>query len=465
MGAGQNLERALARRAAARLTEKPTPPGPRGRRWSGSLKEYGRDTLGFLARCSRDYGDVVAYRLGHQHACLLTHPADIEQVLVADFKTLPKGLKADPQGVLQVLLGEGLLTADGQEWIRRRRIARPAFARENMAGQAVQIAGVMERHFACWRDGETRDLHRDMTHLAVCVIGDVFLGVDIRPAFEEINQAVEVAMKEHSARLLRPIWLPGRVPTPGKMRFRKAMHRFERVIREIIAERQTREHGGEDLLSVWLWGRPPEAGLPDETRVRDEIATLFLAGHDTTALALSWTLHLLSQNPQTERQLIEQLEAVLGGRPPGLGDLSQLPYLESVLQEALRLYPSSWGFSRICHEDYEVGGYRIPAGTSILMSPWVTQRDPRFFEDPEAFRPERWQDGLAARLPRFAYFPFGGGPRGCIGYAFGMMEAALILGFMAQRFRFEPVAGHRVQPWPAITLRPRHGLKMIVRRR
>jgi cytochrome P450 len=447
------------------LTQEPTPPGPQGRRSSGCLREYGKDTLGFLVRCSREYGDVVAYRLGHQRACLLTHPLDIEQVLVSDFKKLPKGLVADRRGVLQVLLGEGLLTADGEEWMRRRRIARPAFAREQMARQALQISDATERTLARWNDGETRDLHHEMTYLAVCVVGDVFLSLDVRPLFEEINQAVEDAMKEHSARLLRPGWLPGRVPTPGKLRFRKSMRRFETAIRRIIDERRSEGRIGDDLLSDWLGGRSNGAGLDDETKVRDEIATLFLAGHDTTALALSWTWHLLAQNPQAERRLTHELDSVLKGRPPGLEDLRRLPYLERVLQEALRLYPSSWGFSRICLEEYEVGGYRIPAGTSILMSPWVTQRDPRFFDEPESFRPERWENGLAARLPKFAYFPFGGGPRGCIGYAFGMMEAALILATTAQRFRFEPEPGYSVEPWASITLRPRHGVKMIVRRR
>jgi cytochrome P450 len=442
----------------------PTPPGPRGRRWSGSLKEYGKDTLGFLVRCSRDYGDVVAYRVGHQRACLLTHPSHVEQVLVSDFNILPKGLVADPRGVLQVLLGEGLLTSDSQEWMHRRRIARPAFARERMATQARQIAAATERVLTGWKDGETRDLHREMTYLAVCVVGDVFLGADIRPVFEEINSAVEVAMKEHSARLLRPIWLPGRVPTPGKLQFRQGMRRLEKVIRSLIAARKSEMPAGSDLLSAWLGDGSPETGLRDETQVRDEIATLFLAGHDTTALALSWTWHLLSQNPQAERRLTEELQVILGGRPPEFEDLRRLPYLESVLQESLRLYPSSWGFSRICREDYEVGGYRIPANTSILMSPWVTHRDPRFFAEPETFRPERWQNGFAAELPKFAYFPFGGGPRGCIGYAFGMMEAALILALIAQRFRFEPM-GPAPEPWASITLRPRHGLKMIVRRR
>ncbi len=442
-----------------------SPPGPAGRELGGSLREYAEDTLGFLRRCSREYGDVVAYRLGHQRVCLVTHPSSIERVLVSDAKSFPKALDQDPEGVLQTLVGGGLLSADGEQWERRRRLARPYFAADRMAEYAG-IVDVRARAFlADWKDGEVRDIHRDMTALAVGVIGDVFMGTDVGDLLDELGRAVEVAMEEHVARLRRPVWLPGQVPTPGKLRFRRGMKRFDRAVRSVIRGRRIGGSERDDLLGRWLGATEGAGALESEDDVRDEVATIFLAGHDTTALALTWTSYLLSTSPEVERRLVSELETVLGGRPAAISDLRRLRYLDCVLHEALRLYPSAWGFSRFASSDCEIGGFRIPAGTSILVSPWVTQRDARFFDDPETFRPERWEDGLAGRLPRFAYFPFGGGPRVCIGARFGMMEAALLLAILLERFHLEPVPGESAVPWPAITLRPRHGLKMVVRRR
>lgn len=441
------------------------PPGPPGRASRGSLSDYAEDTLGFLQRCSREYGDVVAYRLGHQRACLVTHPSAIERVLVTEASRFPKGLDRDPGGVLQILIGRGLLNADGEDWARRRRVARPYFSADRMPEYAGIVQTRARGFFESWSDGETRDIHREMTALAVEVVGDVFLGTDVRRLVDELGRAIEAAMEEHVRRLGRPVWLPGRVPTPGKLAFAREMSRFDRNVRDIVRARRGSGSSRDDLLGRWLGSAGASGGLESADDVRDEVATIFLAGHDTTALALTWTAHLLSTSPRVEERLVEELEEVLASRPPSLPDLRRLRYLDAVLHEALRLYPSAWGFSRLAAEDCEIGGFRIGAGTSILMSPWVTHRDPRFFDDPETFRPERWEEGLSGRLPRFAYFPFGGGPRVCIGAQFGMMEAALLLATLLQRFRLEPVEGGRVVPWPSITLRPRHGLKMVIRRR
>jgi cytochrome P450 len=441
------------------------PPGPRGRRWSGSLPEYRRDPFAFLRQGSREFGDVFSYRLGHQRVCFVNHPSLIERVLVTDSRILPKGLTGDPHGVLQILLGEGMLTADGPEWLRRRRLARPVFAPERFAGYAARVTACGERTLSDWEDGQTRDLHHEMTRVAVRIIGELFLDTDVDAVMEEVGQSIAIAMREHMDRIRRPVWLPGRVLTPGKIRFRRAIERLDEIIRWLIRTRRQKGGGGEDLLSRWLEFRDADGRPASEDEIRDEVATFFLAGHDTTALALGWAWHLLSRNPESEGKLHAELDSVLGGRDPGFADLRQLPWTDAVLRETLRLYPSAWGFARICLEDYELGGYTIAAGTSLLVSPWITQRDPRFFDDPDAFRPERWSDGLESRLPAFAYFPFGGGPRGCIGSAFGMMEAALLLAVIARRFRFDPVPGHPVVPWPAITLRPRYGLRMVLRRR
>ncbi|MEO8432255.1 MAG: cytochrome P450 [Acidobacteriota bacterium] len=441
------------------------PPGPAGVGNRGSLREYSADTLGFLRRSSREYGDVVAYRLGHQRACLVTHPAAIERVLVTDAKIFPKSLDSDPAGVLQTLVGVGLLTADGPAWASRRRLARPYFAPDRMADYAALVDARARTFLEGWGEGEVRDIHREMTSLAVAIIGDVFLGAELEGLLDEVGRCVETAMEEHVARLRRPPWLPGRFPTPGKMRFRLAMKRFDRIVRGLIRARRAAGSSRDDLLGRWVGVAGGSDADAAENEVRDEVATIFLAGHDTTALTLTWAAHLLSTAPAVEERLAGELDAALGGRTPALSDLRGLRYLDAVLHETLRLYPSAWGFSRLATSDCEIGGYRIPAGTSVLVSPWVTQRDPRFFEDPESFRPERWMDGLSARIPRFAYFPFGGGPRLCIGAQFGMMEAALLLAVLVQRFRLHAIPGKAVEPWASITLRPRGGLEMVVRRR
>lgn len=257
--------------------------------------------------------------------------------------------------------------------------------------------------------------------------------------------------------------IPERIPTPGNLRFRRAIRYLDALIYNIIQRRRANGEDTGDLLSMLLGVRDKETGEGmSDRQLRDEVMTIFLAGHETTANALSWTWHLLASHPEVEAKLHEELGETLAGRPPSVADLPRLRYTEAVVTESMRLYPPAWAFGREALEDCEIGGYRVPAGTQLIMSQWVAHRDPRYFDAPEMFRPERWESGLSERLPRYAYFPFGGGPRLCIGRSFARMEAVLLLATLAQKFRLRHVPGEYIAPQPSVTLRPKNGMRMVL---
>jgi cytochrome P450 len=439
------------------------PPGPPGRARSGSLAEYRRDALGFVTRCARRYGDVAGYRLGHQTVCLLSHPRHIERVLATEPERFPKGWTQFPDEVLQLLAGESLLTVDGEPWARRRKIAQPAFQPGRLSGYLPIILRRADQVLETWGDGEGRDIYHEMATIAVRIVCECFFAADVTDQSDTINASLSAAMAEHMARLGRP-FASARWPSPTALRFRRGLRRLDRVVSHILGEGRGGAGEGDDLLSLWLAAGRQDPSLITPRFLRDEIVTLLLAGHDTTALALSWAFFLLARHPEVEERLVAELESVFGGRPPRLEDLPKLRYTERVFLEALRLFPTAWGFSRLAREETEFDGYRVPAGTSIFIAPWSIHRDPRFFSEPEKFDPDRWGGGLLQKS-RFCYLPFGAGPRGCVGARFGTAEAAILLAAIVPRFRFELAPGARIEPWPAITLRPRRGIPMIIRKR
>jgi cytochrome P450 len=288
--------------------------------------------------------------------------------------------------------------------------------------------------------------------------------VDVATQAAEVGEVLGVVMEENTA-LRGVLRLPRLFPSPGDRRLRRAVRRLDEIIDAIIRERRASGRDTGDLLSMLLNAQDIDGTRMTNRQLRDEAVTIIIAGHETTALALSWTWYLLSQHPAVEARLIEELQAVLAGRPPEVEDLPKLRYAEQIFQEALRLYPPVWGTTRIGLRDCEIGGYPVKAGTSLAVCPWVMHRDPRYFEDPDAFRPERWEDGLEKRLPRFAYFPFLGGPRLCIGKAFALMEGVLLLARIAQQFRLTLAPGQTVTPWATLTLRPKDGIRMQLTRR
>ena len=388
---------------------------------------------------------------------LLSHPDVIEYVLVENNRNFTKTriLRRNRR-----LLGEGLLTSDGGFWRRQRRLAQPAFHRKRVAAYGEVMAAFAERSLEGWRDGETIDVHEEMMRLTLEIVAKCLFDADVGAEAKDVGRAMKVALENFSSQR-RLIRIPKSIPTPHNLRFERAARRLEGIVRTIIEER--RKSGDEDrgdLLSMLMLAEDESGERMTDKQLRDEVMTLFLAGHETTANALTWTLWLLSLNPEVEAKLATELGRVLGGRAPTVADLSNLPYVERVIKESMRLYPPAWVMGREAIGECEVGGYRMPAGTTAVISEWVVHRDPRYHHDPQRFDPDRWTAEYEEALSRFAYFPFGGGPRQCIGAGFAMTEARLILATVAQRFTMELAPGQRVEPYPSITLRPKKGIRM-----
>jgi cytochrome P450 len=434
------------------------PPGPKGHPLGGNVREYARDPLGFLSRCVREYGDVVELRFMGQPIYLLADPGLIEYVLVENNRNFTKTriLKRNRR-----LLGEGLLISEGEFWRRQRRLAQPAFHRKRVAAYGEVMAAFAERSLGAWRDGQTIDVHEEMMHLTLEIVAKCLFDADVGARATDVGKAMKVALEDFSSqrRLLR---IPKGIPTPHNIRFEMAARRLDGVVSAIIENRRKSEEDRGDLLSILMLAEDDCGERMTDKQLRDEVMTLFLAGHETTANALSWTFWLLSLNPEVEHELAEELARVLGGRPPTTSDLPTLPYVECVLKESMRLYPPAGVVGREAIAECEVGGYRMAAGTTALMSQWIVHRDHRYHEDPERFDPDRWTAQYEKALPRFAYFPFGGGPRQCIGASFAMTEACLILAAVAQRFKMELAPGQRVEPYASITLRPEKGIRMTL---
>ena len=437
------------------MNASPNVPGPPGRFLLGHLPELRRDPLEFLVSCARDYGDVARYRVLHVDVYLISHPDDIETVLHTNSQNFVKGrsLRAS-----RALLGNGLLSSEGELWRRQRRMVQPAFQRDRIAANGSAIVDSAQRLIDAWRPGETLDVHRAMTRLTMQIIAEALFGARVEHEADRVIAALHVFLEQYRAGLL----LSARIPTPGNLRLKRATRRLEGIIYRIIRDRRADRAEADDWLSLLLRAQDEAGGSMSDRQLRDELMTLFIAGHETLAASLAWTFYLLSEHPAVESKLANEIEAVLRGRPPGVADLPQLKYTERVVKESLRLYPPAWALPRTALRDCTLGGYRVPAGASVTMSQWIVQRDPRFFDRPTEFDPDRWTDEFTQRLPRFAYFPFGGGPRVCVGASLALMEAALIVATVAQRYRLTLAPGHPVEVWPTLVLQPKHGMKMIV---
>ena len=355
----------------------------------------------------------------------------------------------------RVLLGNGLLTSEGEFHLRQRRLAQPAFHKDKIAAMAAAMVRHAERTAQSWRPGMEFDTGREMTRMALAIAGDTLMGADVGAEAEEINRSLTDSLALFD-RLHNPFApLLDRLPVPGTLRMKRARRQLDATIYRAIDLRRRSGEDRDDLLGLLLAARDEEGdgGGMTDLQLRDEMLTLFLAGHETTANALAWTWHLLAQNPDAESRLHDELRTVLGGRAPGADDYPALPYTRAVLAESMRLYPPAWTIGREPLEDFEAGGYRIRAGSIVLVSPWVVHRDARWWSEPLEFRPERWLGDAEASHPRYAYFPFGGGPRKCIGEGFAWMEGVLALATLARRWRLRPVPGAAPTPQPRITLR------------
>jgi cytochrome P450 len=437
------------------------PPGPSTgwKRWS--MSALGKDPLTFFPDIVRKYGDVSGLRILNFRIYLINHPDHIEEVLVKHARKFVKGkvLQANKR-----VFGKGLLTSEGDFWLRQRRLAQPAFHRARIAGYAATMVEYAERLLDDWRDGEERDIHKEMMRVTLRIVGKTLFDADLENDAQEIGKSLEQLL-EIGANFRRTVFVPQWLPTPTNLRLEREISKIEKVLYRIIAERRASGRDAGDLLSMLLAAQDDDGSRMTDQQLRDEAITLFLAGHETTANTLSWTWWLLAQNPAAESRLHEEVDRVLAGRAPTMEDLPKLVYTGHVITESMRLYPPAWGIARIAIEDVEIAGYHVPKGAGVSFAQWVVHRDSRWYDTPEEFRPERWEGDLLKRIPRFAYFPFGGGPRQCIGNTFALMEATLVLATIAKRYRFKLVEGHPVVPLPSITLRPRHGIRVTLQAR
>jgi cytochrome P450 len=439
-------------------------PGPKGHFLLGNLPDFGRDMLGFFTECAREYGDVVSLRLGRFPAYLLNHPRYFEYVLITNHRNFIK--HSFFWRHLTTLIGESLLTSEGDSWLRRRKLAAPAFHGRRIANYGRVMVDYTERMLGGWRDGEVRDMHLEMMHLTMGIVTKTLFDIEMTGKLAEgVSAAFDMANKEIGARFRRPFKIPESIPIPGNLRYRKAVRRLNELVYGIIKERRRDEDDRGDLLSMLLAARDEDGSAMSDEQLRDEVITLFVAGHETTALVLSWTWYLLSQHPEKEAKLFTEVDTVLGGNLPSVEDMPRLPYTEMIVNESMRLYPPAYAFGREAVADCEIGGYHVSRGTTLFLSPWVMHRDERYFDSPEEFKPERWDGDLTKRLPRLAYLPFGGGPRICIGNSFAMMEATLLVATIAQKFKLTLAQNQPVIPFPSITLRPRAGIQMVVSKR
>ena len=434
------------------------PPGPRGHWLLGVLPRVRSDVLGFFDECFREYGDAVYFRAGNRRSVLLSHPDDIETVLVTENRQFIKNRALQ---YLRPLLGNGLLLNEGEAWLRQRRIVQPAFGKHRVEGYVPAMMECTERMLAQWQTGQVRDLHMEMVELTMSIAGRTLLGIDVGDQFVEVTRCVETVMTDFLGRFGSALPLPFWIPTPGNWKLARTIRRLDAILHELIQHRRASGAAGGDFLSLLLAARDEVdgSGLSDR-QVRDEVMTMFLAGHETTANALAWTWQLLGQHPQVQERAAREARETLGGRPPTAADVANLPLCEAILKESMRLYPPAYAVGRRTMADITIGGHFIPAGHNVLMSQWVVHRDERWFDEPLAFDPERWRDGRTDGLPKYAYFPFGGGPRVCIGNTFAMVEATLVIASVLQRFRLEAVNPRPARIKPAITLRPAEPIPM-----
>jgi cytochrome P450 len=439
------------------------PPGPRSHFLLGHLPDFRRDILGFMLANARDYGPVTRLSLAGKPAYLLTDPQDIEIPLVSNHRNFIKNRFFWRH--VEAVAGQGLLVSEGDFWRRQRRLASPAFHGQKIASYANVMVSYTLGEMESWRDGDERDFHHDMMSLTSKIVAKTLFDEDVTGDVHTVAAAMDIMTTEIADRIRRPYKIPSWWPSPGNLRYMRAVRQIDEIVYRFIKDH--RRAGGErhTLLSMLMQAKDEDGSGMSDQQLRDESITLFLAGHETTAIALSWTIYLLSQHPEVESRLAAELETVLEGREPAFGDLSQLRYTDAVVRESMRIYPPAYMIGRESVEPCEIGGYAIEPGATIFISPWVQHRQARFFPDPDAFRPERWLDGLEKRLPRFAYMPFGGGPRTCIGDRFAIMEAVLLLAAIVQRWTFHYLRDAAPTPFPSVTLRPQEGVPVRLGRR
>ncbi|HEV7252855.1 MAG TPA: cytochrome P450 [Mesorhizobium sp.] len=439
------------------------PPGPKGVPLLGNLLPW-HDPLVAFAEAARNYGDIVGLNFAGWPAVLVSDPEAIETILVRRHKDFVKNSFFWRH--VTAIFGQGILTSEGELWQKQRRSAAPAFAGKQLLSYDAAMSEATGRMLNDWRDGQILDVHPELMGLTLRIAAKTLFDTEVEEEVAAIEEAVDVLVLEVASRFTRPIYIPDSIPLPRHIRYTRALRSIDRVVSRFISERRSAGTAGrQDFLSRLMAARDENGTPMSDKQLRDEAITLLLAGHETTALALSWTLYLLGRHKDTEARLAAEVRQALGDGPPTFEKLQTLKLLESVVLESMRLYPPAWIIGRESLAPFALGPYEFKKGTTVFISPWIIHRDPRRFAEPEAFHPERWMGGLADDLPRFAYLPFGGGPRICIGQRFAMLEAMLILAAIVRRFSVEWQGTRPPKPLPSITLRPQGGVRLKLRKR
>jgi cytochrome P450 len=439
-------------------------PGPQGLPLVGSMFDFFRDPLAFITRIQREHGDVVEFTMAGKRIIQIAAPEHVKHVMQDHHRNYSK--QTPVWDAIRDFLGDGLLTSENDFWLRQRRIMQPAFHRQRVASFVPLFAELTRETLDRLPHDRPFDVAREMMTLTLRIVGRALLSSDPVQDADEIGRALAVTLAYPDARLKTPVRLPLSVPLPMHRKFRAARAVLDRVVYRFIEERRRTGEDKGDLLSMLMMTTDADTGeRMNDRQLRDEVMTIFLAGHETTGSALSWTIYLLSKHPDVRRKLNREVRDVLGDREPTLDDLPQLAYVKQVFQEAMRLYPPAWVTGRNVVEDDTIGGVHIPKGSIVQVSPYVTHRHPKHWPNPEGFDPDRFTaDRVKERAP-LAYIPFGAGPRVCIGNQFALMEAQIILAMLAQRMELDLVPGQTIVPAPSITLRPRDGIKVIARSR
>lgn len=448
-----------------KVSSLPIPPGPKPRYPLHFIVELARDRIG-LFKSMAAMGDVTQVGMLTERLALVQHPDLIRQVLVTNQKNFVKGRALER---VKVVLGEGLLTSEGEFHLRQRRLAQPAFHRQRIEAYADAMSAYGDRIQKRWSDGETMDVHEEMMRVTLGIAGKTLFDADIEDDASDVAEALDLSLKMFDIAIMPMGPLLEHIPIPWVRKVHAARRRMDELIYRMIDERRRDLEDRGDLLSMLIASQDAEGdgtGMTDK-QLRDETVTIMMAAHETTAVALSWTWYVLSSRPEIEAKLHAELDAVLeGGRAPTLADVPKLTYTRMLFSEVMRLYPPAWSLERRALNDCEIGGYRIKANTLVIMSQYLAHRDPRWWgPDAEVFNPDRWAKDAQSGRPKFAYFPFGAGTRICIGEQFAWMEGVLLIASLARNWKFRHDPTHTVELDPLVTLRPKYGMRMEVIRR
>lgn len=439
------------------------PPKLKGKILSGSYFDFFRDQLDFLTTCAREHGDVVSFRFFHVPVFLISHPDLIEQVFSVQNSNFRKA-RTVRMPSQRMLFGNSLIASEGAEWLKHRRAMHPAFHQTYLREYADLIAEITQDHIGHWKAGDVIYIDEDLSDLTFKLAARTFFGIDGAKEKQVIRELIDLNKSIFSAQNRFHWFLDNFLPTPKHMGFRKAIKNVDRLVSDLIRSRRAEGSDRQDLLSVLLSIKTDETGTLTDKQLRDEIVTTFIAGNETTAVALSWTWIMLARHPEEFRRLRDEVRTTLAGRTPSFADLPQLVHTQRIIKETLRLFPPNRSIAREAINDCRLGDYAIPAGAQVVMPQWVVHRDQRFFERPEEFIPDRWTTEFEQKLHKFAYFPFGGGPRLCIGRSFAMMEIALVIAAIARHFEIRLDSDREIQPVPLVLLRPKDRLKVTLKK-